>query len=64
MRNELRFLSVNIDLCQHGTTLVIRPRFMASEFWIDIRRYDCSGGFYHAEMFRYVLAQPEVRSDP
>src|SRR5205085_10085530 len=39
-----------------GGSVVIRPRFSASEFWNDIAEYDCSLFQYIGELCRYLLA--------
>ncbi|XP_012936186.1 long-chain fatty acid transport protein 4 [Aplysia californica] len=41
-----------------GTTLAIRPKFSASQFWTDCVKYKCTAGQYIGEICRYLLAQP------
>jgi fatty-acyl-CoA synthase len=42
-----------------GGSVVIRPRFSASEFWNDIVEYDCTLFQYIGELCRYLLASPQ-----
>jgi fatty-acyl-CoA synthase len=42
-----------------GGSVVVRPRFSASEFWSDITEYDCSLFQYIGELCRYLLASPQ-----
>ncbi len=41
-----------------GTSVVIRKRFSASQFWKDCIRYDVTVAQYLGETCRYLLAQP------
>ena len=41
-----------------GTTLAIRPKFSASQFWADCVKYRCTAAQYIGEIARYILAQP------
>ena len=42
-----------------GGSVVVRPRFSASEFWNDITECDCSLFQYIGELCRYLLASPQ-----
>jgi solute carrier family 27 fatty acid transporter 1/4 len=47
-----------------GSTLVIRKKFSASNFWKDCGKYKCTASQYIGEICRYLLAQkpcPEER---
>ncbi len=44
-------------------SLVIRPRFSASRFWDDVRRFDATAIQYLGEILRYLLAQPPSAND-
>ncbi|ESP05040.1 hypothetical protein LOTGIDRAFT_205996 [Lottia gigantea] len=46
-----------------GTTLVIRKKFSASQFWNDCIKYNCTVAQYIGEICRYLLAQPEKQTD-
>lgn len=41
-----------------GTSVVIRRKFSASQFWKDCIRYDVTVAQYLGEICRYLLAQP------
>lgn len=41
-----------------GGSVVIRERFSASQFWIDIHRWDCTIFQYIGEFCRYLLQAP------
>ncbi|CAD6189220.1 unnamed protein product [Caenorhabditis auriculariae] len=41
-----------------GTTVVIRKKFSASNFWKDCVKYNCTASQYIGEICRYLLAQP------
>ena len=43
-----------------GCSIVIVPKFSASHFWDDVRRYRATVIQYIGELCRYVLAQPPV----
>ena len=43
--------------------VVLRRRFSASEFWTDIRRYQCTGFGYVGELCRYLLNRPAQPDD-
>jgi len=47
----------------HGIPCYIRTKFSASRFWTDCLRYDCTVFLYIGEICRYLLAQPERKSD-
>ncbi|RZF38777.1 hypothetical protein LSTR_LSTR008147 [Laodelphax striatellus] len=42
-----------------GSTVVIRSKFSASNFWTDCIKYNCTVAQYIGEMCRYLLALPE-----
>jgi solute carrier family 27 fatty acid transporter 1/4 len=42
-----------------GTSVVIRKRFSASQFWKDCIKYEVTVAQYLGETLRYLLAQPE-----
>ncbi|KAK0402892.1 hypothetical protein QR680_016599 [Steinernema hermaphroditum] len=47
-----------------GTTIVVRKKFSATNFWKDCCRFECTGSQYIGEICRYLLAQkhlPEER---
>ncbi|OWA52517.1 Long-chain fatty acid transport protein 4 [Hypsibius exemplaris] len=44
-----------------GSTVVIRKKFSASTFWVDIARYNCTAFQYIGEMCRYLLRHPSGR---
>ncbi|XP_067001453.1 long-chain fatty acid transport protein 4 [Anabrus simplex] len=46
-----------------GSTVVIRRKFSASQYFPDIRKYDCTIAQYIGEMCRYVLAVPPKPED-
>lgn len=46
-----------------GTTIVIRSKFSASNFWKDCIKYNCTVAQYIGEMCRYLLAVPEKPED-
>ncbi|PCJ20802.1 MAG: long-chain-acyl-CoA synthetase [Gammaproteobacteria bacterium] len=46
-----------------GAAIVIKRRFSASQFWDDIRRYNCTGFGYVGELCRYLMNQPEKADD-
>jgi solute carrier family 27 fatty acid transporter 1/4 len=41
-----------------GTSVVIRKKFSASEFWSDCIKYNVTVALYLGELLRYLLAQP------
>ncbi|XP_059170137.1 long-chain fatty acid transport protein 1-like isoform X2 [Physella acuta] len=41
-----------------GTTLALRTKFSASQFWTDCVKYQCTVAQYIGELCRYLLAQP------
>ncbi|CAL1533981.1 unnamed protein product [Lymnaea stagnalis] len=41
-----------------GTTLALRTKFSASQFWTDCVQYKCTAAQYIGEICRYLLAQP------
>lgn len=40
----------------YGSTIVIKKKFSASQYFPDIKKYECTVGQYIGEMCRYVLA--------
>ena len=46
-----------------GGSTVIAEKFSASQFWNDIRRWDCTQIQYIGELCRYLLAQPVSPGD-
>jgi fatty-acyl-CoA synthase len=46
-----------------GASVVLRPRFSASQFLPDIRRHRCTFFNYVGRALSYVLAQPETADD-
>jgi fatty-acyl-CoA synthase len=46
-----------------GATVVLRRRFSASQFAVDIRRHGCTYFTYVGRSLAYVLAQPEMPTD-
>ncbi len=46
-----------------GGSTVIAPKFSASRFWSDIRRWDCSQVQYIGELCRYLLNAAEDGAD-
>jgi solute carrier family 27 fatty acid transporter 1/4 len=46
-----------------GTTVVIRKKFSASNFWSDCIKYNVTVAQYIGEICRYLLAQPEKPED-
>lgn len=46
-----------------GAAIVIKRRFSASQFWDDIRKYNCTGFGYVGELCRYLMNQPQRPDD-
>jgi fatty-acyl-CoA synthase len=46
-----------------GATVVLKPRFSASEFLADVRRHRCTYFNYVGRALAYLLAQPETPAD-
>jgi len=46
-----------------GATLIISPRFSATQFWKDVRLYNATIIQYIGELCRYLLAQPALETD-
>ena len=46
-----------------GATVVLRPRFSASAFLDDVRRFGCTYFNYVGRALSYLLAQPETAED-
>ena len=42
-----------------GASMALRRKFSASQFWIDVQRFDASAFVYIGELCRYLLNQPE-----
>ncbi|NXH44579.1 S27A2 synthetase, partial [Dicaeum eximium] len=49
--------------CPPGATCVLRPKFSASQFWDDCRRYNVSVIQYVGELMRYLCNTPERPDD-
>jgi solute carrier family 27 fatty acid transporter 1/4 len=46
-----------------GTSVVIRKKFSASQFWTDCIKYNVTVAQYLGELLRYLLAQPHSRAE-
>ncbi len=46
-----------------GSSIVLRRKFSASQFWPDVRRYGVTSCQYVGEIIRYLLAQPPRADD-
>jgi fatty-acyl-CoA synthase len=46
-----------------GGSTVLRERFSASQFWSDIRRWECTAFQYIGELCRYLLHRPQTESE-
>lgn len=46
-----------------GATLALSPKFSASKFWDDCRKYNVTCFSYIGELLRYLLNQPEKYND-
>ncbi|XP_034120160.1 long-chain fatty acid transport protein 4 isoform X1 [Drosophila guanche] len=42
----------------NGSTVVLRKKFSAKNFWLDCSRHDCTVAQYIGELCRYLLATP------
>ncbi|KAK4885885.1 hypothetical protein RN001_002156 [Aquatica leii] len=42
-----------------GSTVALRKKFSASNYWKDCKKYNCNAAQYIGEMLRYVLMVPE-----
>ncbi|XP_049835547.1 long-chain fatty acid transport protein 1-like [Schistocerca gregaria] len=47
----------------YGTSVVIRRKFSASNYWSDCIKYNCTVSQYIGEMCRYLLSVPEKPED-
>ncbi|KAK9504735.1 hypothetical protein O3M35_011001 [Rhynocoris fuscipes] len=47
----------------NGCTVVIRPKFSASNFWSDCIKYDCTVAQYIGEICRFLLLTPPSAKD-
>nr|XP_018911741.1 PREDICTED: long-chain fatty acid transport protein 4-like isoform X2 [Bemisia tabaci] len=47
----------------YGATVVIRKKFSASQYFLDVVKYECTVGQYIGEMCRYMLSTPEKPED-
>jgi carnitine-CoA ligase len=47
----------------NGGYIVLRPRFSASQFWDDLRRFDCNHTMLLGTMHRMIFNQPERPND-
>ncbi|BFY97264.1 hypothetical protein BsWGS_00304 [Bradybaena similaris] len=48
---------------QTGSTLVLKKKFSATQFWPDCRRHKVTVLHYIGELFRYLIAQPPSKLD-
>ncbi|EDW00632.1 GH20985 [Drosophila grimshawi] len=49
----------------NGSTVVLRKKFSASNFWSDCRKHNCTAAQYIGELCRYLLATPfEAQEKP
>ncbi|XP_064621008.1 long-chain fatty acid transport protein 2-like [Lineus longissimus] len=48
---------------RQGSTMVLRKRFSASQFWDDCRKYDVTVILYIGELLRYLTNRPKQASD-
>jgi citronellyl-CoA synthetase len=48
---------------QVGASSVIKRRLSVSEFWDDIRKYNCTCFVYIGEFIRYLMSRPELKDD-
>jgi fatty-acyl-CoA synthase len=55
-------VAVAATLVGGGSTVIV-PKFSASRFWSDIRRWDCTAFQYIGELCRYLLAQAPAADD-
>ncbi|XP_048001330.1 long-chain fatty acid transport protein 1-like [Leguminivora glycinivorella] len=46
-----------------GSTVVLRKKFSASNYWSDVAKYGCTAAQYIGEICRYLLAVPPSPSD-
>lgn len=46
-----------------GAATVIRRKLSVSQFWDDIRRYNCTSFVYIGEFIRYLMSQPASPTD-
>eukprot|EP00128_Syssomonas_multiformis_P012337 Colp12_sorted_trinity150504_noHs@18630 len=46
-----------------GCTMVIREKFSASNFFKDVRKYQCTATVYIGEIWRYIFLQPPREDD-
>lgn len=46
-----------------GACMTIAPKFSASRFWDDIRKYEATGFIYIGELCRYLLNKPPQPND-
>lgn len=57
-------LSVSLSTAiRSGSSVVLVEKFSASNFWDDIRRYQCTCFIYVGEICRFLLNQPEQPTD-
>lgn len=57
-------LSVSFSTAiRSGSSVVIAEKFSVSQFWDDIRRYQCTCFIYVGEICRFLLNQPEQATD-
>ena len=46
-----------------NSAIIMRRKFSASQFWVDVKKYQATGFGYVGELCRYLLDQPKVASD-
>ncbi|XP_072038889.1 long-chain fatty acid transport protein 2-like [Amphiura filiformis] len=52
-----------VNVLRAGATAALRPKFSASHFWEDVRKYRANVIQYIGETCRYLLAQPKRDDD-
>lgn len=57
-------LNVSFGACAgNGTTMAIRRKFSASNFWDDVRKFKANSFIYIGEICRYLMNQPVKPND-
>ncbi|CAD5221387.1 unnamed protein product [Bursaphelenchus okinawaensis] len=51
------------QLVARGCKLVVRKKFSASNFWLDVRKYNCTVSQYIGEVARYLVAKKPSPED-
>ncbi|KAF5290912.1 hypothetical protein FQR65_LT11494 [Abscondita terminalis] len=52
-------MGVAMTLCS-GTTVVLKKKFSASQYWKDCAKHDCTVALHIGEMCRYILNSPNL----